>query len=283
VSVTRAARVGVLGSVNVDVVVRCADFPRPGETILASNPVRLPGGKAANQAAALARLGVDTTLLARVGGDDLGDWSLRNAHAHGVHTIDVQRGPEPTGSAYIMVDASGENIIVVSPGANASLDVNAFALESFDVILAQMEVSPEVVAAAAARASSLILNVAPARSVDPAILDRCRVVIANELESEQFDLASLAHCVVTFGAAGAVHYAYGREVCRATPPAVTVVDTVGAGDVFCAAYTAQFVRGVSDQEALDFAVTAGALATQASGAQGALPTYQEIQTWLARE
>jgi len=283
VSVTRAARVGVLGSVNVDVVVRCAGFPRPGETILASDPVRLPGGKAANQAAALARLGVDTTLLARVGGDDLGDWSLRNAHSHGVHTIDVQRGPEPTGSAYIMVDDSGENIIVVSPGANASLDVNAFALESFDVILAQMEVSPEVVAAAAARASSLILNVAPARSVDPAILDRCRVVIANELESEQFDLASLAHCVVTFGAAGAVHYAYGREVCRATPPAVTVVDTVGAGDVFCAAYTAQFVRGVSDQEALDFAVTAGALATQASGAQGALPTYQEIQTWLARE
>jgi ribokinase len=108
-------------------------------------------------------------------------------------------------------------------------------------------------------------------------------VIANEVEATQFDIAALEHCVVTLGSRGAVHYAYGREVARATPPMVSVVDTVGAGDVFCAAYTHQLVNGASDHDALAFAVTAGALATQAAGAQGALPTEDEVRQWLARD
>ena len=273
-------RLGVVGSANVDIVVRCAVLPRPGETILASDPSRFPGGKAANQAAALAALGVDTTLIARVGVDEAGDWMVENLRQRGVKTSMVQRTDVPTGTAYITVDDAGENIFVVARGANASLAIDDVDLDTFDVVLAQMEVDAAVVEAVAQRAPRLILNVAPARPVPAATLARCAVVIANEHEAELLTITDLAHCVVTLGSMGAVHYAFGIEVARATPPAVRVVDTVGAGDVFCAAYAAQYAGGASPLEALTFAVTAGALATQALGAQGALPSTEEVLACL---
>lgn len=275
-------RVGVIGSANVDEVVRCVALPRPGETILASDPQRLAGGKAANQAAALSRLGLATTLIARVGNDPSGEWLVNVLSQVGVDTSQIQRDQAPTGTAYITVDEAGENIIVVARGANAHLDVSAVDFSAYDVVLAQMEVDAAVVDMVAEAAPRLVLNVAPARVVPEETLGRCAVVIANELEAAYLDVHSLAHCVVTLGAGGAVHYAFGREVARATPPPVTVVDTVGAGDAFCAAYAAQYVQGVDLETALRFAVTAGALATRALGAQGALPTTEEVESWLAR-
>jgi len=273
-------RLGVVGSANVDIVVRCAVLPRPGETILASDPARFPGGKAANQAAALAALGIGTTLIARVGADEAGDWIVENLHQRGVNTSLMQRTDVPTGTAYITVDDAGENIIVVARGANASLTIDDVDLDTFDVVLAQMEVDVAVVGAVAQRSSRLILNVAPARPVPAATLARCAVVIANEHEAELLTLTDIAHCVVTLGSRGAVHYAFGVEVARATPPDVRVVDTVGAGDVFCAAYAAQYAGGAGALDALTFAVTAGALATQALGAQGALPSTEEVLACL---
>jgi len=280
---TRArARVGVVGSVNVDLVVRCEALPRPGETVLAGDVHRFPGGKAGNQATALARLGLDAALIARVGDDDLGQWLVDLLAANDVDTGVMQHGTGATGTAFIAVDAAGENQIIVSRGANADLDVSSVDLAGFDAVLAQMEVAADVIDEVALRARALVLNVAPARPVDPATLARCAVVIANELEAERLDLATLAHCVVTLGSRGAVHFAHGREVARVTAPAVTVVDTVGAGDVFCAAYTSQFVAGADATTALAFAVTAGSMATQALGAQGFLPTTEEVTSWLAR-
>ncbi len=277
-----ALRLGVVGSANVDVVVRCVALPRPGETIVGSDPIRLPGGKAANQAAALAALGVDTTLIACVGTDEAGDWLLGNLEQRCVRTSLMQRSEVPTGTAFITVDERGENIIVVARGANACLTVDDITFDDFDVVLAQMEVDASIVDAVALRARRLILNVAPAREVAPETLARCAVVIANEHEAERLTIADLAHCVVTLGAKGAVHYAHGVEVARVAPPTVTVVDTVGAGDVFCAAYAAQFASGASPLDALAFAVTAGALATQALGAQGALPTTEEVVACQSR-
>ena len=144
-----ALRLGVVGSANVDVVVRCAVLPRPGETILASDPLRFPGGKAANQAAALAALGVDTTLIARVGLDEAGAWLIDNLEQRCVRTSMMQRSDVPTGTAFITVDEAGENIIVVARGANAHLTVDQVPLESFDVVLAQMEVDAAIVDAVA--------------------------------------------------------------------------------------------------------------------------------------
>jgi ribokinase len=280
VSGARDARVAVVGSANVDVVVRCARLPRPGETVLASDPVRLPGGKAANQAAALAALSIETALVAQVGNDDAGEWVSSILRDRGVDLSLMQRGALPTGTAYITVDDQGENIIVVARGANATLDVSSVDFSSFDVVLAQMEVDEEVVGAVIATAPTTILNVAPARPVPLAWLQRCAVIIANEHEAESLDLTTLPHCVVTLGAKGAVHYNFGAVVAEATPPSVTVVDTVGAGDVFCAAYTAAYVAAMPPAEALRFAVTAGALATQSLGAQGALPTVKEVLSWI---
>jgi ribokinase len=255
---------------------------RPGETVLGDDVVRLSGGKGANQAAAAARLGADVSLIAAVGNDESGEWLLSKLRGHGVRDDLVQRSIRPSGTAFITVDDHGENEVVVSPGANADLELSGIDLGIFDVVLAQMEVAPSVLDEAAVSSRHFILNVAPARAVNPKTLARCAVVIANELEAASFDVASLENCVVTLGSRGAVHYALGNEVARAAAPVVEPIDTVGAGDVFCAAYALQWALGVSPFDALRFATTAGALATLALGAQGSLPTRQEVDSWLAR-
>lgn len=275
--------IAVVGSCNVDLVVRCEHLPRPGETVLGGDLERLAGGKGANQAAALARLGANASLIAAVGTDEAGEWLLAQLEAHGVDLSHVQRTSRATGTALITVDRDGENEIVVAPGANATLDLAGVDLGVFDVVLAQMEVAASVIDAAARTSRAFILNVAPAAPVDAATLRRCAVVIANELEAQSLDLAAIEHCVLTLGARGAVHYQRGHEVARAPAVALEPVDTVGAGDVFCAAYALQFALAASDDDALRFAVAAGSLATLATGAQGALPTTREVEQWLARE
>ena len=243
---------------------------------------RLAGGKGANQAVAAARLGATVTLIASIGHDESGDWMWTLLEQNGLDLSLLQRSLRPTGTAFITVDEQGENQIVVAPGSNADLAIEGIELDSFDVVLAQMEVDHSVIEEAARRSPRLVLNVAPATAIDPGILDRCAVVIANEIEAQQFDSTSLDHFVLTLGARGAVHYRRGHEVTRAQARYVDAVDTVGAGDVFCAAYAIQVAQGASDVDALDFAVAAGSLATLAPGAQGALPTEEEVRQWLAQ-
>jgi ribokinase len=281
-SLRKAPRLGVVGSCNVDLVVRCHELPRPGETILGEDLKRLPGGKGANQAAAASHLGADVSFIGCVGSDADGDWLIDSLRKHGVRHELVQRAHRSTGSAFIIVDDQGENEIVVAPGANQELSIGEIDLLQFDVVLAQLEVSSAIIEEAARRSNSFILNIAPASAVKPETLEICSVVIANELEVDSVDLNSLAHCVVTLGAKGAVHYRYGREVAQAQAPVVDAVDTVGAGDVFCAAYAIEYARGSTPEQALRFSVTAGALATLSNGAQGALPNESEVQQWLTR-
>jgi ribokinase len=267
---------------NTDLVVRCARLPRPGETVLGDDAVRLPGGKGANQAAALARLGVSTSIVACVGRDELGEWMEHSLAGHGVDVSLLQHSQRPSGTAFISVDLEGENQIVVTPGANAELDITEVDFDPFEVVMAQMEVSSAVIEEVARRTSALVLNAAPARHVAPTTLARCAVVIVNELESLDLELRELAHCVVTMGSRGAVHYAFGEVVAEVRAPLVDAVDSVGAGDVFCAAYTSRYVLEEEPAAALRFAVTAGALATLNRGAQGSLPTTEEVQQWLDR-
>jgi ribokinase len=276
------SRAAVVGSMNTDLVVRCARLPRPGETVIGEDVVRMAGGKGGNQAAALARLAVSTSMVACVGRDELGEWLTTTLEDFGTDTSLLQHSQRPTGTAFITVDDAGENVIVVSPGANADLDLAHVDLDPFDVVLAQMEVSADIVDELARRTSSLILNVAPARHVSPATLLRCAVVIANELEAEHLVLGELAHCVVTRGARGAVHYSFGEIIADVPAPPVDALDTVGAGDVFCAAYASRYLAHDDPASALRFAVTAGAMATLSHGAQGSLPTTEEVQLWLDR-
>lgn len=275
-------RVAVVGSCNVDLVVRSPTLPRPGETVLGGDVARSAGGKGANQAAALAALGADVAMIGAVGSDESGEWLAARLAERGVDVAALARSRRPTGTAFITIDARGENQIVVAPGANGDVDVDGVDLEAYDLVLAQLEIPLATIDEVARRSRALVLNVAPASALDPATLARCSVVIANEREAELLSLAELAHVVVTLGSAGAVAYEYGTEVARATPPAVEPLDTVGAGDVFCAAYALCRAEGTATPAALRFAVVAGALATLGAGAQGALPTRNEVLQWLPR-
>lgn len=250
----------------------------------ATDSARYPGGKGANQALAAQRAGAATTLVAAVGRDDHADEALALLRPSGVDLSRLVETPHPTGIAMIAVDPGGENQIVVVPGANSHLRAEQVNASDADVVLCQLEIPMEAVEAAAQTSTGLFcMNAAPAMDLPPAVLERADVVIVNETERNALadSLGSInALVVVTLGAAGAKAYRGGRAVAEAQPPAVTPVDTVGAGDAFCGALVSALGEGQSVADALSFGCAAGALATTIPGAQPSLPTAAEIEAAL---
>jgi ribokinase len=262
----------VVGSVNLDLVARCDTLPRPGETVTGASFERIPGGKGANQAVAAARLGARVTLVCAVGRDGFADEALASL-------VDVdlraKRVDEPTGVAVILVDAAGENQIVVAPGANAVL--GEVELPEADAVLCQLEIPDESVLSAWAHTTGLFcLNAAPARpiAVDPDLT----VVNRYELETLVRRDGLIA---LTLGAEGAVLLDEGEEIARARPPHVEAVDGTAAGDAFTACLLVSLLEGRDRDEALLRACAAGALAASRFGAQPSLPTAAEIDGILA--
>jgi len=245
----------VVGSINLDFVVRLDRLPRPGETVTARDFARLPGGKGANQAVAASRLGAKVTMVGAVGDDELAAEALSGLNAAGVE-LDVERTGQ-TGVALIYVDSAGENEIAVFQGANAELTPRAVE----GAVLCQLEIPDAVVLAAAANAEFFVLNAAPARVLD---LDPDLLVV-NELEREVFSRGKLV--AVTHGAEGATLFEGGREVAHAAAPRVEVVDSTGAGDAFTAALVVSLLEGLDRQEALERACAVGAEAATRVGAQ----------------
>lgn len=273
--------VTVVGSVNLDLVATSPHLPRPGETVTATSFVRYPGGKGANQALAAQRAGANATLIAAVGDDPQATEAtllLRRARVDLSHLVTSEL---PTGMALITVDARGENQIVVVPGANGALRPDQIDAAGADIVLCQLEIPMDAVAAAGDTATGLFcVNAAPAKPLPPTILDRVDVVIVNETEHSQLadDLAkTTALVVVTLGPEGAKAYRSGRQVAEAQPPTVLPVDTVGAGDAFCGAFVTALAEGMSVAGALGWGCAAGALATTRPGAQPSLPTAEEIE------
>jgi ribokinase len=259
----------VVGSINLDLVVRVDRLPRAGETISGGDLVRVPGGKGANQAVAAARLGADVRMIGAVGDDTFADEALATLGASGVQ-LELER-VGTTGVALILVDAAGENQIVVAPGANGRVRPRAVA----GAVLCQLEVPDDVVHAAAHGASFFALNAAPARpiAVEPDLL------VVNRLE---YDVVSRGRLVaVTEGADGAVLLEDGREIARARPPVVHAVDGTAAGDAFTAALVVALLEGREPGPALERACAAGALAASRFGAQPSLPTAAEVDAILA--
>ena len=273
----RPPRICVVGSANVDLVARCERLPRPGETVTGAVFERIPGGKGANQAVAAARLGARTGFVGRIGRDDL---VLRSLEAEGVDVRGVRRDDGESGVALILVDAAGENVIVVAPGANSRLTAADVAVADADAVLCQLEIPGEAVEAAAARATGLFcLNAAPAVPVPLEALRRADVVVVNRFELDALpETPRLA--ALTLGAEGAVLLENGEEVARAAPPAVTAVDGTAAGDAFCAALLVSLLEGRDRLEALRRACAAGALAASRFGAQPSLPTAAELDEIL---
>jgi ribokinase len=273
-------RVVVVGSVNLDLVARVARLPAGGDTIAATDYRRVPGGKGANQALAARRLGADVALLAAVGHDEAAGEALALLAAEGVDLTAVRRVDEPTGVALITVDDAGENTIVVVPGANARLTVDAAELAGADAVLCQLEVPMDTVAAAAAATppgALFCLNTAPPAAVPAAVLQRADLVVANRAEFAAVDGLDRATLVaVTAGADGAVLRAGGREVARASSPSVTAVDGTGAGDAFTGGLVVGLLAGLDQDAALRRACLAGAAAASRPGAQPSLPRPADL-------
>ncbi len=273
----------MVGSVNLDLVARVPRLPAPGETLAASGLRRVPGGKGANQALAARRLGADVTLVAAVGDDPAADEALALLHHDGVRLDRLRHDPgEPTGHALITVDDTGETTIVIVGGANATLTVAPDDVRGADAVLTVLEVPDHAVADAARHATGMVvLNAAPARALDPGLLRRVDLVVVNAGEYAAIEGLDAAGAVaVTYGADGAVLRRGGREVARAAPPPVTVVDGTAAGDTFTAALAVALLDGASDADALHRACAAGALAVTRAGAQPSLPTAAELEAVL---
>lgn len=267
-------RVGlvVVGAINVDLTARVHRAPERGETVGDGILSREAGGKGANQAVAAARLGAEVRLVGATGNDADGREMRRALEQAGVDVSAVQTVPEPTGTALIVVDAHGENAIVVCPGANASIDPEAVRVPAGEAVLAQLEVGDDVLVAAAAQATGLfVLNASPVRRLPESVLRRVDLLIVNETEYRQMpeshDLPLLA---LTLGADGAVLFERGSEVARAAGIASVVRSTVGAGDAFAAALVIGIARGDSPSVALHRACVVGAAAVADDRSQPAL-------------
>ena len=271
---TSAPRITVVGSANVDLLARCERLPRAGETITSTGLERFPGGKGANQAVAAARLGADARFVGRIGADAL---VLRSLQREGVDTSAVVREEGESGLALILLDARGENVIVVAPGANARLAPGDVAVGETDAVICQLEIPSAAVAAAAGQAPFFCLNAAPARAEPDLKPD---LLVVNRYEYEVVG-PSRGLVALTLGAEGAVLLEHGRELARAAPPPVHAIDATGAGDAFCAALVLSLLEGRAPAEGLTRACAAGALATSRPGAQSSLPTADEVDAILA--
>jgi ribokinase len=296
-------RAVVVGSANLDLVLGVDRLPGPGATVLADPPRRHPGGKGANQAVALARLGADTTLVARLGNDAEGAALRAALAAEGVTVVPAEpTTDQPSGLAFICVDRAGESTVVVAPGANAHLQpADIPDLEGVDVVVLSLEIPmPSVVAAAsAARAARalVVLNAAPAMLLPEGLmaLTSCLVVNAEEATllssvkgdatEHALDLASRGpeRVVVTDGPAGCVIVpGPGMDAVAVPAHAVTAVDAVGAGDCTTAALAVALAEPMPLADAARFAMAAAAIAVTRAGAQTAMPTRAEVEAFLVQ-
>jgi ribokinase len=279
----------VIGSYNRDTVLRLARFPAPGETLTALDMAEFHGGKGSNQAVAVARAGGRVALLAAIGNDGAGKAARALWANDGIDAEAVQMAEAPTGAATILLDAAGENQIIIIPGANAELTLPPSFIPPPDVtvVLAQLE-TPQAATAALFRAlpeARRILNVAPAAPIMPELLATTDMLVLNETEAailtqREAEPAALAlalaaeamrEVVVTAGAAGAFWARPDSVVIDATPPRIKAVDTTGAGDAFLGAFAAFTAEGFAPEKTLRLAVAAGALACTQQGAVPSLP------------
>ena len=300
---THTGRICVVGSLNLDRTYDVPELPASGATVHATGFLRSPGGKGANQAVAAARLGATVQLVGAVGRDTAAEDLLRAVENDGVDVSAIVRTGEPTGEAVIVVDESGENVIVVSGGANLALTPDAVDQAHGDasVVVTGFEVADGVVEAAAHLAQTagalFVLNPSPVRAVRSAMLAPRTLLVMNEGElaalapgatatPDGLVLASDAlggsDLVVTRGARGAVaHDTKTGATVEVAARIVDAIDTSGCGDAFTGALVAVLARGGSLHAAVELATDVGAFAATRRGTQASYPTPAELADWLA--
>lgn len=289
-------------------VVRTDRLPRPGETVIGGTFFMNPGGKGANQAVAVARLGGRVAFVCKTGDDLFGSEARRLFREEGIDASHLLTDPDaPSGVALITVDRQAENSIVVAPGANARLTPDdlkgaAAAFEEADIVLMQLEIPMETVeqAAFAARAlgKRVVLNPAPAAWLPARLLTALDLITPNETEAEALtgiritdrrtaDLAArrlaatgVRQVVITLGAQGALIHEEGiSRIVEGYP--VRAVDTTAAGDVFNGALVVALAEGCTLVEAARFACKAAAISVTRPGAQSSVPMRSEVEAFVA--
>ena len=292
----------VIGSSNTDMVVRSERLPRPGESVVGRDFMMVGGGKGANQAVAVARMGHRVIFAAALGRDIFGDAAEQSYRQFGIDTSYIVRKDAPSGVALIMVDGAGQNSISVDLGANNLLSAEDVmgALEQIeygDIVLLQLEVPMATVDAvvdiAAAKGARVVLNPAPAAIVSEHTLSKLYLITPNQTEAQTLtgvevvdeqsaELAAKAliakgvsRVVITMGSIGA--YLYENGVGEIIPARkVAAVDTTAAGDVYNGALCAALAEGQTLREALVFATKASAISVTRAGAQPSVPTREEV-------
>jgi ribokinase len=295
-------RIVVIGSVNVDLVIRCPHLPVPGETVTGSDLQILHGGKGANQAVAAARLGAEVHFFGCVGDDGFGRSARAALESEGIDTSGLLTLPGvATGAAQIQVDPQGRNCIALAPGANARLTPGhlaaaSAAIDGASMVICQLESPLAAVAAAASLAQHmgvpLLLNPAPARELPAALLAQVHWLVPNEGEARLLagpraaDAGgeTLAQALRAAGPQGVIVTLAERGVAVADAQgarhfpghAVAAMDSTGAGDTFVGAFAVGRARGLSADESIAFAQRAAAWSVQRPGAQAAMPRLAEL-------
>ncbi len=295
-------RILVVGSLNMDLVTNVKVTPRVGETVLGKGFSKIPGGKGANQAAAIGKLKGDVKILGKIGEDDFGETlkdSLRKSNVD-VSKIFIQKN-QSTGMAMIMVNEDGDNSIVVIPGANFDLtveDIEDSVLEDCDILVSQLEIPLDTIEYIFKRAKEMkkytILNPAPAMKLSDELLKNTDLLVLNETETEILsdirinsfeDIIKGAEVlldkginevIVTLGKDGAVYF--NKEEQREFKAyKVEAVDTTAAGDSFIAGLTVELSKGKDIYSAIEFGSKVAAITVTRKGAQSSLPTIEEVE------
>ena len=298
------SRIVVIGSVNTDMVVRSSRIPSPGQTLMGHSFMTTGGGKGANQAVAAARLGGDVSLIARIGSDAFGKMAVENFKKEKISTENIYTDSDaPSGVAFIVVDDSGENVIVVAPGANAKLSEKDIqdaeeVIKTAGIILFQLEIPVLTVAEGIRLAKKhkrmVMLNPAPAASIPAEILHAVDIITPNQTEALTLTAIAVNDAVtaqqacdvlhgmgiltvvITMGEQGAYISSDSYKGLVAGFTAGAVVDTVAAGDTFCGGLAIAIAEGKTLQHAVQFANAAAALSVTKTGAQASIPVRAEV-------
>ena len=296
----------VVGSSNTDMVIKTERIPRPGETVLGGTFFMNAGGKGANQAVAIARLGGQIAFICKTGNDIFGQQAHQLFKEEGIDTSYIFSDTDnPSGVALITVDENAENCIVVASGANANLSPEDLskaesAIDDAEFILMQLEIPIETVAFVADKAykknKKVILNPAPAQTLSKELLQNLYMITPNETEAElisgikitdeqstveaakKISAMGVDNVIITLGAKGA--FVYNDHICEIVPSVkVKAIDTTAAGDIFNGALTVALSEGCSLIDSVRFACKASAISVTRIGAQSSAPYRNEADNF----